>query len=198
MPNFRTDQVDDTVWGWIQHIMQHPDQIADGLRAEKTEAERANSALSERLALIEGKSTENQAKLDRLLDLYLDKGISKETLIERETRLKATLADLNSERGDLAEHLRTNIPTDEEIESIVAACEEIGVGLDNATFEDKRKYFDWLQVRGKLAVENDEKVVYAKCRIGEQRLSVVATSPSSNTGAIAIRRCDCPPIHRCP
>jgi hypothetical protein len=32
--------------------------------------------------------------------------------------------------------------------------------------------------RGKLAVENDEKVVYAKCRIGEQRRSVVATSPS--------------------
>jgi hypothetical protein len=104
---------------------------------------------------------------------------------------------LNSERGDLAEHLRTNIPTDEEIEPIVAACEEIGVGLDNATFEDKRKYFDWLQVRGKLAVENDEKVVYAKCRIGEQRLSVVATSPSSNTGGIAIRLCDCRLIHRC-
>jgi hypothetical protein len=198
MPNFRADQVDDTVWGWIKHIMQHPDQIADGLRAEKTEAERANSALSERLSLIDGKITENQAKLDRLLDLYLDKGISKETLIERETWLKATLADLNSERADLAEHLRTNIPTDEEIESIVAACEEIGVGLDNATFDDKRKYFDWLQVRGKLAVENDEKVVYTKCRIGEQRLSVVATSPSSNTGAIAIRRCVCLPIHRSP
>jgi site-specific DNA recombinase len=57
MPNFRADQVDDTVWGWIKHIMQHPDQIADGLRAEKTEAERANSALSERLALIDGKLT---------------------------------------------------------------------------------------------------------------------------------------------
>jgi hypothetical protein len=72
----------------------------------------------------------------------------------------------------------TNIPTVEEINSIVAYSEEIGVGLDNATFEDKRKYFDWLHVRGKLAVENGEKVVYAKCRIGEQRLSVVATSPS--------------------
>ncbi len=59
----------------------------------------------------------------------------------------------------------------------VTYCEEISVGLDNATFEDKRKYFDWLQVRGKLAVENNEKVIYAKCRIGEQRLSVVATSP---------------------
>jgi hypothetical protein len=105
MPNFRADQVDDTVWGWIKHIMQHPDQIADGLRAEKIEAERANSALSERLALIDDKITENQSKLDHLLDLYLDKGISKETLLERETQFKAALADLNAERADLAEHL---------------------------------------------------------------------------------------------
>lgn len=160
--------------------MQQPNHLADGLRAEKAEAERANSALSERLALIAAEITENRGKLDRLLDLYLDKDIEKETLLERETRLKTTLADLNSERADLAEYLRTNIPTDEEISSIVAYCEEINVGLDNATFEDKRKYVDWLNVRGKLAVENDKKVVYAKCRIGEQRLSVVATSPSSS------------------
>ena len=113
MTNFRADQVDDTVWQWIKHVMQHPDQVANGLRAEKTEAGRANSALSERLALIDDKITENQSKLDRLLDLYLDKSISKETLLERETRLKATPADLNAERADLAEHLRTNIPTQE-------------------------------------------------------------------------------------
>jgi hypothetical protein len=149
------------------------------------------------LALIEARITENQDKLDRLLDLYLDKRIKKEMLIERETRLKSTIADLHSELSDLAEHLQTNIPTDEEISSIVTYCEEIGVGLDNATVEDKRRYFDWLNVRGKLAIENDEKVVYAKCRIGERRLSLVLTSPLLNTGAIAIRLCDCPLIHRC-
>jgi hypothetical protein len=160
-------------------------------------AERANSALSERLTLVDAKIAQNKTKLDRLLDLYLGKGIEKETSLERETRPKTTLADLTTERADLIEYLRTNIPTDEEIDSMVAYCKEIGVGLDNATFEDKRRYFDWLQVRGKLAVENDEKVVYAKCRIGEQRLSVVATSPSSNTGAIAISSCVYLLIHRC-
>ena len=45
------------------------------------------------------------------------------------------------------------------------------------SMEDKRKCFDRLDVRGKLALENGDKVVYAKCRIGKQRLSVVATSP---------------------
>lgn len=72
---------------------------------------------------------------------------------------------------------RTNIPTDEDIAAFVTHCKEFGERLDNATIEDKSKYFDWLDVRGKLAIEIDEKVVYAKCRIGERRLSLVQTSP---------------------
>lgn len=197
MPQFRADEVEETVWQWIKYLMQHPDQLAEGLRVEKSEAERANSGVYARLALIDAKIAENQDKLDKLLDLYLDGRINKEVLAEREARLKSTLADLRTERADLSEHLQINIPTDEEINSIVAYCEEIGVGLDNATFEDKRRYFDWLNVRGKLAVEVNEKVVYAKCRIGEQRLSLVLTSPLSNTGATAIRSCGCPPTPHC-
>ena len=63
------------------------------------------------------------------------------------------------------------------IAAIVTHCEEAGVGLNNATIDDKRKYFAWRDARGKLAVENDEKVAYAKCRIGERQLSLVQTSP---------------------
>ena len=59
---------------------------------------------------------------------------------------------------------------------IQSFCAEVADGLDNATFEDKRQYFDLLDVRGKLAVENNEKVVYAKCKIEQQRLSLVLTS----------------------
>ena len=36
--------------------------------------------------LVDAKIAENKAKLNRLLDLYLDKGIDKETLLEHETR----------------------------------------------------------------------------------------------------------------
>jgi hypothetical protein len=174
MLQFRVDEADATVWAWIKEIMQHPDQLAKGLRAEKAEAE---CAIGARLALIDDEIAENQDKLDRLLDLYLDKRIDKEILAERELRLKSTLTDLNTERADLSEHLQINIPTDEHIAAVVAHGEEVGDGLDNATVDDKRKYFDWLDVRGKLAVEDGEKVIYTKCRIGEQRLSVVVTSP---------------------
>ncbi len=156
--------------------MEHPDQLATGLRAEKAVAERANRAIYDRIALIDAKIAEHQEKLERPLDLYLDKAIKKETLIERETRLKATIADLNKERADVSEYLQVNIPTDEEIDFIVTYCEEVGVGLDHATFEDKWQYFDWLKVYGKLAVEEGEKVIYAKCRMGERRLSLASNT----------------------
>ena len=49
-------------------------------------------------------------------------------------------------------------------------------GLENANFEQKRQVIDMLNVRGTLAIENDEKVVYAKCILEQQLLSVARTS----------------------
>ncbi|MFN8485284.1 MAG: hypothetical protein U0768_19780 [Anaerolineae bacterium] len=58
---------------------------------------------------------------------------------------------------------------------IEAFCAEVREGLDEATFEDKRRYFELLDLHAKLAVEDGEKVVYVKCLIGSQRLSDLRT-----------------------
>jgi site-specific DNA recombinase len=175
-PLFRADEMEETVWRWLKDIMQHPDQLAEGLQAEKAEAEHANRAITDRLALVNAKIAENQGKLDKLLDLYLDGQFDKEVLTERKLRLTTALSDLHDEHADLSEHLHANIPTDEEIAAIVTHCREVGEGLDNATIEDKRRYIDWLNVRGKLIMEDGEKVIYVKCRIAQQRLPIAVTS----------------------
>jgi hypothetical protein len=104
----------------------------------------------------------------------------KEMLAERKARLEQVLADLQKERADTASHLHTELVTDEQTAENEAFCAEVRDGLENATFEDKRKYIELLDVRGKLAIENDEKVVYVRCLLGKQRVSVVLTSPSSS------------------
>ena len=43
--------------------------------------------------------------------------------------------------------------TDTQIAEIEAFCAEVREGLDNATFEDKLRYFELFDVRGKLAIE---------------------------------------------
>ena len=53
-------------------------------------------------------------------------------------------------------------------------------GLKNANFEQKRQLIEMLDVRGKLSIENQEKVVYVKCILGKELLSVARTLLSSN------------------
>jgi len=168
--------VDNAVWQWVQSVMEHPERFAEGLRGTQAETEHANHALRERLSLIESQLTDTQNQLNKLLDLYLSGDFPKEMLTERKSRLEKTVADLTREQSEIASHMQQVTITDEQIAEIEAFCAEVRDGLDNATFEDKRQYFDLLDVRAKLAIENDEKVAYVSCQFGKQRVSVAATS----------------------
>jgi hypothetical protein len=52
--------------------------------------------------------------------------------------------------------------------------------LDNATFEDKKRYIDLLGVWGTLALEDGKEIIYIKCKLGKQRLVLAVTSLSRN------------------
>ncbi len=52
-PHFRVDDVDNAVWMWVKDLLQHPENIADGLQGMREEKVRANQALYERLDMIQ-------------------------------------------------------------------------------------------------------------------------------------------------
>jgi len=106
-------------------------------------------------------------------------------LTERKSRLEQMLASLNKEQKDLAGHIRKVTMTDDQLAYIEAFCAKIRNGLDQADFNTKRQIIELLDVRGKIAFENNEKVVYLKCLITQQPLAPIVISHSSNTGAIA-------------
>ncbi len=178
MPYFRGDVLDKVIWDWVRTTMQDPKNLVAGLRASQAESEQENQALRQRLSLIESQLREKDGELKRLLDLYLSGAFPKEMLIERKEHREKIVADLERERSDVVSHIQSVLLTDKEIAEIEAWRAEIREGLDAATFEDKQRYFTLLDVRGKLAVENNEKVAYIKCKIGKQRVSLVATSHS--------------------
>jgi hypothetical protein len=109
--------------------------------------------------------------------LYISDGFQKEMLKERKSRLEEVLKNLQREKADISSHLQTTVISDEQIEDIEAFCSQLREGLENATVEQKRQIIDMLDVRGKLSIENEEKVVYVKCILGQQLLSVARTSP---------------------
>jgi len=179
MPNFRADILGDIVWSWLHDMLQHPANIADGLLDIREEAERANSAIFERLSLVKSQLHDTEEQLSRLLDLYLDGEFPKEMLVQRKEEFERKKAELSKEQADLSTHIQTLVITDEQIEEIEAFCTEIRDGLDEATFEEKRQILELFDVRGKLAIENNEKVIYISCNLlnEPQRRSLVQTSP---------------------
>jgi hypothetical protein len=74
----------------------------------------------------------------RLLGLYASGEFSKELLVKRSTKV------------ELNPHLQSAVLSDSQIAELEAFCAEVRKGLDNATFEDKRRHFDLLDVRAKL------------------------------------------------
>jgi site-specific DNA recombinase len=189
MPNYNAKRLEHMVWEWLRRVLLHPDRLAQGLRGKRAELEGANNVVYERLSLLESRIAETQNQLSKLLDLYLEGDFTKEILNHRKTELENILSDMIRERTESASYLIPVNLSDENIEVIKSFCSEVRSGLDNATFEDKRRYMELLDVRCKLALENQEKVAYVKCKLEAQRLSVVPTSPSSNTGGTGTTYC---------
>jgi len=193
MPVFRGRDVDNVVWTWVANIIQHPECIIAGLQDQQAEQGRSNQALTVRLELIESQIAENEVQLNKLLDLYLSGDFEREMLTERRTRLEETMEKLRQEHVEVSSYLEQLVLSDDQVEDIKAYCESIKDVLDSATFEQKRHVLEMLDVRGTLAIEDNERVIYVKCLVTpQQRLSLAPTSPSSNIGATATTPCACP------
>ena len=178
MSTFRADDVNQAVWIWLSELLQIPGNIADGLHKMQEEIKRSNFAIFERLALIDGQLNKTEEKHARLLDLYLEGDFPLEVLNQRKDELKKSIIDLKREQTELNAYTETVILTEEGIAEIESFCESARSGLDHATFEVKRKLIELLDVRGKLAIENEEKVIYISCKLltEPQRRSLVQTS----------------------
>lgn len=184
MPNVYVDWVDAIVWEWTKAIIENPESLRKGLDDTQSELQQANQALFDRMAIIDQQIQENQKQLDKLLDLYLGGDFPKEVLTERKSRLEQMLSGLHKERNDLAGHIRKVAMTDDQLSYIESFCAKIRHGLDEADFNTKRQIIELLDIRGKIAFENNEKVIYIKCLIPQQPVSRLLILPLLNIGEI--------------
>ena len=66
--------------------------------------------------------------------------------------------------------------TDDQLSYIEEFCAKIRTGLDNADFNAKRQIIQLLDIRGKIAFENGERVLYLKCLIELREPQAVSRS----------------------
>jgi site-specific DNA recombinase len=165
MPSMSANGVDTAVWNWVREIIEDTDNLRDGLQESQTQLEQEHRTLFERLSIIDEQIQEYQMQLDRLLDLYLSGEFPKEVLTEHRNRLEEMLSNLRNEQKDLSAYIQNVSITDAQLSYIEAFAAKIRDGIDVADFYAKRQIIELLDIRGKIAVENGEKVIYLKCLI---------------------------------
>jgi DNA-binding PucR family transcriptional regulator len=167
--------VDNAVWNWVKSFLMDLDVLTDELERRQNEKAEANKPLYNRLAVVDRLLQNNQEQLERVLDLYISGKYSREILLEREMRLKKTVAALKQEQADLSAHLGVVTLTDEQIETVTEFAKRVGRGLEKADqdFAIRRSIIDVLNVQVVLVEENKKKVAYVSCELGEDVLPVV-------------------------
>lgn len=177
---FRVDHVDVIIWDWIRSFLKDPKSLNHELNISRQEREKKNKPLVERLQVADDLLAENQAQLDRMLDLY-QFGESKETkeaVVDRVERLRETVNKLKRERAELSAKLEAQTITAEqiqEIESFAAAMRE-EIDLADDDFEARQYLITRLHTTATLTIENGEKVAHASCLMGKKTLSLSSQS----------------------
>jgi hypothetical protein len=77
----------------------------------------------------------------------------------RKARLEKAVSELAREQTELKAHLQAVTVTDAHIAKMEAFCAKVWAWLESATFEDKERCLELVDIRAKLAVDDAQKVV---------------------------------------
>lgn len=175
LPHFRADKVDAVVWDWVKSIfIDDDDKLEERLKNIQSTQKRDNQPLLEHIRIAEEQIAENEKRLDRLVGLYLDGSFAQEALIDHKSRIEQTLKALEVERSKMLKQLQHQTLTDQQINSITHLASKVKVGLVKADqdFAARRKLIELLDVRATLKVEDNQKIVYAHCYLGDDNLPI--------------------------
>ncbi|RPI50748.1 MAG: hypothetical protein EHM56_10445, partial [Chloroflexi bacterium] len=175
MKSVRGADLDAAVWEWVKSFLTNPKALAEGLEGYREDCAKESLPVRERLAVVSALIDDNQAQLNKLLDLYLSGEFTREMWTERKARLEATIAALEREQAGLVAHLKEQSLTDEQIQTLMnfaAMVSENLEAMDN-DFDAKRRLIEELDVQATLTMEDGEKVAYVSCIVGEDAFCIV-------------------------
>ncbi len=141
------DLLEAVVWECIRDMLLDHEKLIEGIESERTEAEKARRMIQATIAGIDTQNQKDQAKIDKWQDLYAEGGMTKEQYYAKKAAIGKEIARHNHERQEwvkkLSEHM---VLTQDEQAELDKYIRDISTGVDNATFEDKQEYLQWLKV----------------------------------------------------
>lgn len=167
-------KIEAAAWNWIIGILTDEKKRREGFRRYQEQQAAQAGPLQAELNRVEKLLAENRTKLGRLLDLYLDGGLDKETYVSRKDTLEETVSGLEAQQHKLCETLQTVTLTEDRIRTIEEFAEKVSGKLElidqsENTFEIKRQILNLLDVTGEVAIEEGEQVIYLSCILDDDR-----------------------------
>ena len=177
---FRAEPVDSVVWSWVRSLLTDQRALEAGLEAEQDEREKTNRPLKERLDLIDALIADNQAKLERAVDLYLTGDFSRKMLQSKETEIRERIVTLQREQKDLTTRIGAEAMDDDQVERIVEFTSQVRDRLKELEqdFDARRRLIELLDVQATLSQEGENEVVRVRCNLGQATLCTASTCTS--------------------
>lgn len=175
---FRVDQVDRALWEWVKSFLLNPVGLTEGLALYQAEQERIQAPMRDRIRVVDDLLTDNRQQLGRLLDLYLTGGFARDMLVERKSRLETVIGALERERANLVAHLEAETLTAEQIQALEEFASQVADGLESAdqSIDARRQILEILDTHATLAIEDGQKVVYARCALKKESTRLLSAN----------------------
>jgi site-specific DNA recombinase len=200
LPYFKLAEVDNAIFEVIWKLQSDPVYLRERLTQLVTDWYTQTQGARERLATIDSMIEDHDRQLAKILDLYLYDDFPKEMLVERKERLEKTLAGLQSEKQKLAQVLEEpswlvqtiQANTESALDGLAQVLAHMSSGKPltieangqskkfrwrfETDFQDKRKTIEELETSVTLTVENNTKVIYLNCLLGEEVIQLLDTT----------------------
>jgi site-specific DNA recombinase len=173
---FKVDEIDAVVWGWIRSIMLSPEKLAESLALYQGKQQDKYQPLLSMIAANEAKLETLQGEKDRLIKAYSQGILSLDELAPQKAALDKEMADLTRALADCRAELDPKLLGASDIASIQEWAREVGSGAAVIAEQDPkalRELFKLLQVQVTLGHEKEEGYRWVKisCVLGEKLLA---------------------------
>lgn len=181
-PAFKAEEADHATWSWIVQLPKEPETMLHGYQDYQRNQRQRHADLYDRIAILDDRISQEQAKADNLLDLFLDNKLPKDMLDQRRHTLDQTLDALRIERATLERQVATVVISDEHIQTLreygTMVAEEPEL---NSSYEFRRRLVEDLAITGTLVVENEEKILHLHWLTHQERVQLATDLDSIET-----------------
>lgn len=172
--SYRVDILDVLIWEWVRGWLLQPEWITRAWEHFGKQQGQGLIPLQRELKGIESRLEADQAQLKRLVDLYLMEEIPLSLYLERKQDIEERINNAQNERAGLKQAVKKSEAARDVTDSLSDFAAKIHQKIDlmAADFGAKQHLLRLLRTRVKLALEDGEKVAYAACVLGGDRLLV--------------------------